>query len=301
MSELISRLSAETGLGPQQLFEISATAPWRYKVFSIKKRSGDGRRIIAQPSRELKLVQRALIRSYLADLPVHEAAHGYVSGRGIRTNAEAHKNSRFLLKLDFRDFFPSIIAGDFLAHFGKYAAGKLSQSDTKRVARLIFWAPRGQYALRLCIGAPTSPLVSNTIMYGVDERIESGCVALGVKYTRYADDLTFSTNEPSVLRLIAPMVREILRGAEYPRLALNEEKTVNASRAHRRVVTGVVLSSTGELSLGYERKRLIRSMAHHFATGQLQAEGAKKLMGLLAFADDIDPSFSAKIRLKFGV
>lgn len=301
MSELISRLSSDTGLGPQQLFDISATAPWRYKVFSIKKRSGDGMRVIAQPSRELKLVQRALIRSYLADLPVHAAAHGYVSGRGIRTNAEAHKDSRFLLKLDFRDFFPSIVASDFVAHFGKHAAGKLGQADTKRIARLIFWAPRGQYALRLCIGAPTSPLVSNTIMYEVDDLIEAGCLQLGVKYTRYADDLSFSANEPGVLGVVLPMVREVLRSVEYPRLVLNEKKTVNASRAHRRVVTGVVLSSTGELSLGYERKRVIRSMAHHFSTGQLQDEEVRKLRGLLAFADDIDPSFSAKIRLKFGV
>src|SRR5258708_32226067 len=106
-TNLLRELSIELGLGSNDLLRIIATAPARYKVFQIPKRRG-GMRTIAQPSRELKAIQRFILDKILSKLPVHPAAAAYVTGRNIAENAIAHVKSRVVLKLDFSDFFPSI-------------------------------------------------------------------------------------------------------------------------------------------------------------------------------------------------
>src|SRR5258708_10712324 len=97
-TNLLRELSIELGLGSHDLLRIIFTAPKRYKVFQIAKRRG-GMRTIAQPSRELKAIQRFVLEDTLSKLPVHRAAAAYVTGRNIAENARAHAKSRSLLKL----------------------------------------------------------------------------------------------------------------------------------------------------------------------------------------------------------
>jgi RNA-directed DNA polymerase len=100
------------GWSGKDLERIIATAPARYKVYTIPKRHG-GHRIIAQPSRELKMIQRYILYNKLDGCPIHEAAMAYVTGRNIRANAERHRAENVILKLDFKDFFPSIKVRDW--------------------------------------------------------------------------------------------------------------------------------------------------------------------------------------------
>jgi RNA-directed DNA polymerase len=93
---ILQDLSIELGLGSHDLLRIIVTAPARYKVYQIPKRSG-GMRTIAQPSRELKAIQRFVLRTTLSKLPVHVAAAAYVEGRNIAENAQAHVNHRAIL------------------------------------------------------------------------------------------------------------------------------------------------------------------------------------------------------------
>lgn len=296
-TRLIASLSRWSGLKVSDVEYIVRSAPRRYKVFSIPKRSG-GERVVAQPSRELKALQRLITDRIIFELPVHGAAHGYVKGRGIKSNAAAHAHSNFILKMDFSNFFPSIRPGDLGRHMKRHLAAQLTEEERRQLYNLIFWRPRGERGLRLCIGAPSSPFISNTIMFDLDSKIHEICEAAGIVYTRYADDLTFSCVEKGVLCQLEVRVRSIIDGSKSPRLSVNNQKTVHISRAQRRTVTGINISSVGALSIGRDRKRLIRSMVHKRMLGQLSFEENRKLNGLLAFANDIEPEFVLKMKMR---
>jgi retron-type reverse transcriptase len=283
------------GLSIADVNYLIATAPRRYKVFTIPKRN-NGMREIAQPSRELKKLQRLLVNRVLQELPLHEAAHGYVSKRGIRTNAIAHVASEFILKMDLVDFFPSIRPSDFKNHLRNYLPDLLVAEEVLNAVNILFWKPKGDRTLRLCIGAPSSPAMSNSIMYDIDRALADMAAEKSVTYTRYADDLTFSCNKKSILSEVERAATVLIEGAAYPKVKVNQEKTIHISRAQRRMVTGIVLTATKQLSLGRERKRAIRVLAHRFKLNQLDEKQAQEFFGFLAFAQDIEPSFAEMIR-----
>jgi RNA-directed DNA polymerase len=108
-ADLLRRMSSELAMLPSHLARIIQTAPLRYKLFEIPKKSG-GMREVAQPAREVKAIQRWIIREIGPSLPVHTCAMAYRDGLSILQNAEAHAASRFMLKLDFTSFFPSILS-----------------------------------------------------------------------------------------------------------------------------------------------------------------------------------------------
>ncbi len=132
--------------------------------------------------------------------------------------------------------------------------------------RLLFWNKNKSFneKLSLSVGAPSSPLISNFIMYIFDEKIEKYCKGNGISYTRYADDLTFSSNKKNVLFNVPLIVKKILKD-EYENLILvNDLKTRFSSMAHNRHVTGVTINNDGDLSIGRDRKRLISAMINNY-------------------------------------
>jgi hypothetical protein len=294
-SELIKGIAKDSGLLPAQVASIIRTAPLRYKVFEVKKRTS-GMRELAQPAREVKWIQRWLV-SYLRPLlPIHSAVSAYEPGTSIGKNALLHARNRYLLKMDFSNFFPSIFHDDLISHLKKYVRS-LNDFDMELVAQATLWAKDRQYPLRLCIGAPSSPLLSNSVMFDFDEIVGRAAATKKVTYSRYADDLTFSTYEKGVLSEIEPVVAEALSQIAYPNIALNNSKTVHASRAGRRSVTGLVITPDGRLSVGRDRKRLIRAMAHRYTLGLLDKKQVRKLDGLISFVNSIEPGFAAKAAL----
>ena len=152
----------------------------------------------------------------------------------------------------------------------------------------------------MSIGVPSSPMLSNILLYDFDKKVQAFCAKKKVKYSRYADDLTFSTNRPNVLREVEIQIAEICKRMEHPKLQLNPEKTVHASRGGARRVTGLVLANSGEVSLGHARKRLIRAQVHHFLAGRLNPDEAAKLRGMLAFVNSVEPAFIQRLRAHYG-
>ena len=294
-SGLLHRMSSELGMLPSHLSLIIRTAPLRYKVFDIPKKAG-GSRTVAQPAREVKAIQRWVIRELTGHLPVHEAAMAYRPGVSIRNNAERHAASRYMLKLDFTNFFPSILRSDISSHLQRHCSNILSPDACELVAHVCCWAPDRNPPLRLCIGAPSSPLLSNSIMFEFDNLLASASAAEGVTYTRYADDITLSSRERGKVERYEKVVRDILAGLDFPKIRINAGKTVLASRAGKRVVTGLVLTPEGGVSIGRDRKRLIRAMYHRSTQNQISEQEAQELEGLLAFADSIEPGFSVRLK-----
>ena len=201
--------------------------------------------------------------------------------------------------MDFSNFFPSLLPSDLEQHIGKYLPKKFDAEDIQVVSRLCFWRPRKQKNLRLSIGAPSSPFISNTLMYEFDRKTFEFSREYGTTYTRYADDLTFSTNTENVLRDIHQLVLDNVAKLPYPRVSINTEKTVHTSKKHHRRVTGLVLSSQGVVSLGRDKKREISAMVHRAIRGHLNNESRMRLKGLLAFAYDVEPSFIARLKEKY--
>ena len=247
---LIEKIAEEFGLPRDVVQTIVSSAPFRYKVYDVKKKTGIGTRRIAQPAREVKAIQRYMLVNVIHELPVHESAMAYKKGCGIRKNAVKHVQSDFLLKMDFSDFFPSLRPNDLIAHIGRHLKDRFDEKDIGVICRVCFWSQRRGEELRLSIGGPSSPFISNTLMFEFDEIITTLSRKRDVIYTRYADDLTFSTSEPNQLKIVETEVQDVLNELEYPHLAINQAKTVHVSKKYHRRVTGLVLSSQGRVSLG---------------------------------------------------
>lgn len=294
-NDLLLKMSEDLAMLPAHLGIIIRTAPVRYKLFEIPKKAG-GMRQVAQPAREVKAIQRWLVDKVGPNLPIHVSATAYCSGSSIKKNAEAHVDSRFMLKLDFKNFFPSITLDDILLHFQRHLSDQLDPLTQQLVAHACCWMPERRPPLRLCIGAPSSPMLSNSIMYEFDCLISKIAEQDGVVYTRYADDITFSSRERGKIDRYSELVKDLLGELPYPKLKLNIDKTVRASRAGRRIVTGLFLTPDGNVSIGRDRKRLIRAMYHRSLKQELDDEQAQVLAGLLAFADSVEPGFSLRLK-----
>lgn len=298
MNSLREKILSDFLISPRELNRIISTAPHRYKVFYIPKKRPDQFREIAQPAKELKALQSWLV-SYLIDhLPIHDCAVAYRPGRGIKYNALQHTGKKFVLKMDLEGFFPSIIQNDIESHLAKYCPNQHTKSEVEDICRLILWNNNSRH--QLCIGAPSSPFISNTILYDLDQVIYLYCNNLGVTYTRYADDLIFSTNNEKLLWQIEHFIYKALRELSYPRLVVNKKKTIHTSKGRGILITGIVVTPSGALSLGRERKRLIRASIHHFINQKLSYKEIEQLNGWLAFSQDIEPNFIDNMKLKYG-
>ncbi len=213
--ELIERLLVAFPFTHREIDLLIHTAPRRYKIHAIEKRHGRGSRLIAQPTAELKLVQKWLVANYIKQLPVHDAAMAYRSGLGIKDHAQLHASGKYLLKLDFENFFPSIHGADFRQHLARSL--DLTLPEQVAIVRLLFRSDEAD-RLVLSIGAPSSPAISNTVMYFFDAAVMEYCKTVAVRMSRYADDLAFSTSTPNILGSVKSKVVEICEAMEYPRL-----------------------------------------------------------------------------------
>ncbi|MGO2460558.1 MAG: retron St85 family RNA-directed DNA polymerase [Ewingella sp.] len=297
---LYAKLTEIQSRSRRQIDNFLYTAPNRYKVYSIPKRNG-GERIIAHPSRELKTFQYDLINILESNFRTHESAVAYKKGLGIKYNAALHSNNPYILKLDFTDFFNSITP-DLLFMACAWNEYNLSTAEERVLTKGLFWnkAKSQSGRLSLSVGAPSSPLISNIIMYLFDETFSRLCEERGIIYSRYADDLTFSTHTKGALFTLPDEVRVFLNKNYHNRITLNERKTVFTSRAHNRHITGITLTTEGALSVGRERKRFISSLIHKYTLGLLESDMTYYLQGLLSFAIYIEPEFRARMSKKYS-
>ncbi len=275
------------------------TAPKRYKRYPISKRNSDEKRMIAQPSKEVKFIQKLLINELRNIFEIHHNAHAYEIGKSIKSNAMPHINSRFLLKMDFKDFFPSITP-DLLFNISNSIDIIFSEEDKDLLSHLLFWKLRSNSPLRLSIGAPSSPFISNFVMRNFDKALTDICTKKNINYTRYADDITFTTNKKNILFEIPKIVKILLKIHCMGHIKINHEKTVYSSKSRNRHITGVTLTNDNKLSVGRKRKRSVSSLIHKFSLSKLSPEEVINLRGQLAFINSIEPSFIIRMNKKYG-
>jgi RNA-directed DNA polymerase len=249
-----------TGIDAEDLERLIKTAPSRYKVFRIRKNTG-GWRQIAHPARELKLVQRKLLASFVQSLPVHNSSTAYQKNTSVRDNAEPHAGHSPILKMDFKNFFPSIKSYDWVNYCTSNEL--LTPDDIEMTSQLFFWRHPKAKVDSLSIGAPTSPSLSNAMLMDFDKKIFEESEKRAIAYTRFADDLTFSGQRMGMLKDMEKIVKSTCLTLESPKLRVNHKKTVYVSTAHRRKVTGLILSNDGNIGLGRDKRREISKKVFH--------------------------------------
>lgn len=294
-------LAAALGISTSELYHFAchrlADPHYHYASFTIPRRSGEPRPILA-PKPRLKALQRHLLEIALQRLPVHHAAHAFLPGRSIATNARPHLRREFLLTLDLRDFFGSLhmgrVRGYFLAMgYGWEVASTLALlcTEAPRQAVLVrgerLYTPVGSRSLPQ--GAPTSPALANAIAYRLDRRLTGMARSMGLNYTRYADDLTFSGDDPTRLATLMRLSQQIIVEEGF---ALAAPKTRVQRRGQRQQVTGVVVNAVPGAPRA--RRRRLRAAIHRYA--QAHARGAadpqwrRRLEGELAFIHMLNPA-----------
>lgn len=226
-----------------------------YREFSVPKRSGE-RRIISEPEPQLKQIQRVLLRRLLISLKAHPAAKGFEEFESIASNALPHVGKAVVVKLDIRDFFDSIDAKKVYKYFMAIGWDK---PTAELLTRLCTW--KGS----LPQGAPTSPRLSNLLLYKIDTRLTAYAQRYNFTYTRYADDLTFSLPEdrPGTIRKLIKYAERILSDEG---LSLHTDRKLRILRhSDRQLVTGLVVNEKPQLPRS--KRRWLRAVRHRMTTG----------------------------------
>lgn len=291
---IIEKISLLTGKDRDFLMAFARSASIRYKKYEVEKRTG-GMRLIEQPARSVKTLQRLVSKLVFSKLPVHDCAKGYIRDVSIRDNAEKHSGFRFSLRVDIKDFFWSFTSREISSFL-------LEKKDFLNIddSDVIFLTELVVRDGRLAMGAPSSPTITNAMMYDIDAEIFDLCGLYKVVYTRYADDFFFSSNEKGLLQHLYPKISLIFSKSTRVKLSINEEKTSYLSKKYKRSVTGMILKPDGGISIGRDRKRFIKSGVYKILSQEDNPELRERIKGMLAWAMDVEPSFYESLTRKFG-
>lgn len=285
-------------------FDRPADTTWHYSRYLVPKRSG-GRRVILAPKRELKALQRRALLDVVGKIPASSAAHGFVPGRSIATNAQPHVGKRVVVRLDLKDFFPSItfprVRGVFIAHGYSYAVASTLALLCTEYDREPFDRDGKRYYVsvgprHLVQGAPTSPALANLVAWRLDRRLSGLAAKYQFSYTRYADDLTFSGDRAEA---VGGLITSVKRIVANERFTIHDAKTRVARRSRRQFVTGLVVND--QVATPRTLRRRLRAMLHNAqraAQGDSSAvpkDQLRSARGLIAFVNAVNPDHAAPL------
>lgn len=259
------------GYEPKKLSYILYLLPEdkKYTEFRISKKTG-GERLINAPVKSLKYIQKRMAHilqeCYEETVELHKnaslASHGFRQDKGIISNASIHKNRKYVFNVDIKDYFPSINFGRIRGFFIKNKFFELNPAVATIIAKIVC------YKGSLPQGSPASPVISNIMGHLIDVRMISLASRFGCVYTRYVDDITFSTNQSIFPKEIA--VRDtsgLMRWApgrllqkEIRRIGyeFNPDKSRLQSSSQRQCVTGLVVNKKVNIKRDYYKK--VRAM-----------------------------------------
>lgn len=258
----------------------------QYITFGLYKRTG-GYRTINAPKPQLRAIQQTIYRNILSSVNIHPAATGFRKNTTIVDNANLHLGKEYVFKTDIKDFF-----------------GAIKRRRVKKVFLAIGYPnPIAALLSDLCClnhklpqGSPASPVLSNIAAYEMDVKLAALAKEYNMVYSRYADDLVFSTDQSFsqkefLLRIAQIMVEE--------KFELNMQKTRFWNNRHRKIVTGISISSGKKLTIPKKKKREVRQNVHYILTkglaehkkhiGSTDPAYLKRLTGYLNFWAMVEP------------
>ena len=234
------------GLEHQYVCNMAYASDRFYRHFSIPKSNGKIRNI-DEPLPDLKFVQYWILRNILEKCSVSDYAKAYLKGRTLKHNARFHRAQKVVVTMDIKDFFPSISVKDI----------------TKIFENMGYFHDLSCFLAYLCClnnavpqGAPTSPYLSNLRMIDLDDKISEYTSQRSIRYTRYADDLTFSGDfNPHFL------INDVSKIVYNEGFSINPEKTRIARSSARQEVTGIIVNS--HMQISKEKRKQIRQQVYY--------------------------------------
>lgn len=236
------------GFDTTTLAILSINTTKSYRTFGIPKKRG-GTRNISSPYPALASCQKWILDNILSNIKLGSHSYAYRTGRNIYANAQIHLGSNYLIKLDLTDFFGSISINRVISVFKNIG---YPNSLSFHLASICC------YKNSLPQGACTSPTLSNIIAKRLDRRIYALVEKLGLKYTRYADDLTISGSY--IPKGIISSIRKIIESEGFK---INEDKTVVKGIGQKKIVTGLCITGNG-VRVPKEYRRKFRQESFYF-------------------------------------
>ena len=236
----LSSLEQDLGISAKTLYAVSNNLSKHYRKAKLPKKNG-GFRNLSVPDEVLKSIQKRIAEVLLIHMPVSRYAKAYRFGSSTLRNAKHHVGKQVVLKLDILHFFDSI---------------RYSTVKDKLFPEEIYAEPLRILLTMLCYhkdalpqGAPSSPAITNIILYEFDEQLGQWCREHGIAYTRYCDDMTFSGDfEPS------EAIRYVRLELKKMGFLLNEQKTRIQRPGQQQTVTGIVVNEKLSIPADYRRK-----------------------------------------------
>jgi retron-type reverse transcriptase len=307
-----AELAAALGLTIPELrwlaFHTEVATRVHYVNFTVPKRSG-GTRALSAPHRKLAAAQRWILHNILAKLPAEAPAHGFLPGRSIVTNARPHAGRAIVVNLDLENFFPSIVFPRVRSVFGRLGyspavATILALLCTECPRKVVEYdgkpyhvatGPRG-----LPQGACTSPALSNQVARRLDKRLAGLAAKLGLTYTRYADDMTFS-GDAGFNDRVGYLMARVRHIAQEEGFAVNENKSRVLRRHAAQRVTGLVVNDRPGVARAEVRR--VRAILHRARTEGLDAQNREGrphfrawLQGKIAYISMSRPEVGARLK-----
>lgn len=286
-----AHLSALVGYKKEYLKKASLFPNYFYRDFEVAKKNGS-KRLISEPLPSLKEIQIWILRNILYKVPISAFAKAYRPTVTLLENLRFHKNQPKVFTLDLENFFPSIrveaVENEFLKlGYSRIISKLLSKLCTKDGS--------------LPQGAPTSPYLSNLIFKDTDASIAAYCKEYKIRYTRYADDMSFSGDfdENELLEKVTETVAQI-------GLSINAKKTQLMTLGMRQTVTGVVVNQKPQV-IFHKRNELRQALyyiqkfgleGHRNHKGIKQRNYLEHLLGKINFVLQINPKDAEFIKYK---
>lgn len=277
----LDKLVLEVGLSRDVIENYITFADKHYNTYYLPKKSG-GKRTIESPGKNLKTIQRWVLKNHLNKFEVNKRANGFVVKRGIRRNALFHLNKKYILTIDIKDFFPSISQKQVFESLNEHFSDK---DFAIKIAKLC------TYKRRLPQGAPTSPMLSNLVFKKIDDEIMRYCNSESINYSRYADDLSFSSDNKNSLQFAYKFVSELLYNNGFN---VNSKKTRYLSGKGNMSVTGININM-GKPKVSSKLKKQVRAELHHYII-KGKKTNLKSLAGYISFISSIEDDYSEKIK-----
>ena len=234
------------------------------------------------PSLSLKVIQKWILIEILEKINVSEQAMAFVPKKnGLKENAEFHKKNIFLLEMDITNFFGTIAEKQVYKLFCSIGYGSKVATVLTNLCTYDGVLPQG---------AVTSPYIANLVCYHLDARLNGYCSRRDIEYTRYADDLAFSSNNKTLLNRVEKFLKYIVTKEGF---IINEKKTRYLSNDVKKTVTGITINNE-ELHVDKSFKRTIRAQIYTSVKFKKYYDN-DKIRGKIAYVNSIENCYQEKI------
>lgn len=278
-----NHLASYLGISGSIIRQILERKVFHYRMFPLKKTDGT-RRIIKTPKTYLKVIQWWINDNVLSTGDLRENVHGFRKGRSYISNAIAHNGAKHILNVDIRKFFPSITFEMILGVFRDLGYNAEGATLLAELTSLDGMAPTG---------APTSPQIGNLVLFEFDGKTAELAAANNIIYTRYADDLTFSSQN-RIENDFLEQVTDIIQARGF---VLNDKKTRFLGRGDRMDVTGVVINDG--VNLPVEWRNWARGFLHRVVHNPDDfVSEHSTIAGMMGVLKSIDPEEKKRLTQK---